>query len=86
LFGTEIFGFCFLTLSFFYGIALAPELKYGEIRVQNVEIAGKRKCLNEFNNSNSIIMNGNIIFLLLAVIVIVIWIFNRWRGNRMHGK
>ncbi len=31
-------------------------------------------------------MNGNVIFLLLAVIVIIIYIFNRWRGNKMHGK
>lgn len=31
-------------------------------------------------------MDGNIIFLVLAVIVIVIWLINRWRGNKMHGK
>lgn len=31
-------------------------------------------------------MGGNLIFLLLAVVVIIVWIFNRWRGNKMHGK
>jgi len=31
-------------------------------------------------------MSGNVIFLGLAVIVIIIYIINRMRGNKMHGK
>lgn len=31
-------------------------------------------------------LSGNIIFLILAVVVIVIYIINRMRGNKMHGK
>lgn len=31
-------------------------------------------------------MSGNLIFLLLAVIVIVVYIINRMRGNKMRRK
>ncbi|SDE05960.1 hypothetical protein SAMN05421636_10393 [Pricia antarctica] len=48
LFGTEIFGFCALMMSFFSCIAVATEIKNEEIRVQNVKIGGIRKSLNEF--------------------------------------
>jgi len=34
--------------SFFGSIAIATVLKNGEIRVQNVKFAGKRKSLNHF--------------------------------------
>ena len=48
MFGTDIFGFCALMKSFFNCIAIATEFENEEIKVQNVEIAGKRKSLNEF--------------------------------------
>ena len=48
LFGTESCGFCALMKLFFSGIAVATLLKNGKIRVQNVQLAGKRKSRDEF--------------------------------------
>ncbi|PKA98136.1 hypothetical protein B0O79_1818 [Flavobacteriaceae bacterium MAR_2009_75] len=31
-------------------------------------------------------LSGNMIFLILAVVVIIVYIINRMRGNKMHKK